>query len=84
MSTNEDFNKLEQEYLEQYGGEWTEDVPQPNLLKNFWFFETAFGPNEKLDFFEEIRDFIRQAREYGYLLPEWEPEIKARGTDILT
>jgi hypothetical protein len=70
-----DFEKDEQEYLEKHGGSWTEETPSPNVLKNFWFFEMYFGPKEKRDFFRDIVAFIKQAIEYGYVLPEWEPEI---------
>jgi hypothetical protein len=70
-----DFDKDEREYVEKHGGEWTDETPEPDYLKNFWFFEKYLGPKEKRDFFREIADFIREAREYGYVLPKWEPII---------
>jgi hypothetical protein len=69
-----DLDKAEQEYMEKHG-EFDEDSPEPNLLKNFWFFEKYYGAKEKRDFFRDIAAFIKESREFGYILPEWEPEI---------
>jgi hypothetical protein len=71
-----DLAKDEQEYIEKHG-EIDDETPVPEILKNFWFFENYYSPQEKREVFRDIQAFIKQAREFGYALPEWEPEISS-------
>ena len=69
-----DVDKDERAFIEKHG-EINDETPDIDPLSNFWFFEKYFGPQEKRDFFRKIAEFIKQSREYGYCLPEWEPII---------